>query len=409
MNILIISQYFYPENFRINDLANYFIEKEHDITVLTGYPNYPNGKLFEGYSLFKNGFELYNKIKIYRTPIVPRGGSRFQLIINYLSFFISASFSLHKTANKHFDVILVYEPSPITVMIPAIIAKKKLKVPLYFWLLDLWPDSLIATKTTSNKIVIKSIDKLVSYFYCQSDKILISSSYFKEHILERNGKNEQLMYFPNWADKELEESSLIGTNLLPFSLPDGFKVIFAGNVGESQDFETLIEVAKYLKNFEDIKFIIIGEGRKLKWLKEQILSNKLEDRIFLFGSVTIDKVFPILNKADILYLSLRNERIFESTVPGKLQTYLLAGKPIVSAVNGETFKFVKENKVGIACFSGNISEISKAILEIKNMTHERIEEINKNNKKLYWKKFSRSEILNGLLKDMECSIYAKKT
>lgn len=408
MKILIVSQYFYPENFRINDLAEYFYEKENEVSVLTGYPNYPAGKIYEGYTLFKNKFEIYNGINIHRVPIVPRGKSRIKLIVNFFSFFISASIYSFYLRKQKFDIILVYEPSPITVMIPAILLKKIMKIPLYFWMLDLWPDSLIATNATSNKFIISSLDRLVTYFYSQSDKILISSLYFENHILNRKGNKEQIYYLPNWADKELEESAKVKNLGFSFNLPSGFVIMFAGNIGESQDFGTLIKVAQNLKPNNDIHFVIVGDGRKLNWLKDEIIDKNLTKTFHFFGSVEINKVIPLLFKADVLYLSLKNSLIFESTVPGKFQTYLLAGKPIISAVNGETYELIKQSGVGIPCHSGNVGEITEAILKLKNMSDLERKEMGGLGQKLYWEKYNRTKSLNELIKNMELSIIEKK-
>lgn len=402
MNLLIITQYFYPENFRINDLAEYYIEQGHKVTVLTGYPNYPEGKFYHGYSLFRNNVEIFNSIKIFRIPIIPRGKSKISLTLNYLSYLINSSFFVLFLKKSQFDLIFVYEPSPITVMIPAMIFKKKTGIPIYFWMLDLWPDSLVATNTTKNKFILNLFEKLVASIYKYSDKILISSHSFEQHILSRNGLRKKILYFPNWADKIVEQISKSTTlNTEKPVLPVGFNVMFAGNLGEAQDLETLIKIGIKLNNYKDINFVILGKGRKLEWLKASIQENKLINNFFLLGEIKLEEVMEYLICANVLYLSLNKSDVFKSTVPGKLQTYFLAGRPIVSAVDGETYEIIKNAEAGIPCNSGDVDGVVKAILKIRELSVEEREKIGLNAKSFYWSQFARDTNLKNLIKEME--------
>lgn len=405
MNILIITQYFYPENFRINDLAEYYIEKGHKITVLTGYPNYPEGKYYQGYHFLRNSYEQYNSININRVPIFPRGKNKLLLVLNYLSYLINSSIYVFFIRKNKFDIIFVYEPSPITVMIPAMFLKSRTRIPIYFWMLDLWPDSLIATKTTQNKFILNIIERLVAKIYQTADKILISSYSFERHILSRGGYKNRIIYFPNWADKVIEENSK--SNLLNIKkpeLPKGFNLLFAGNIGEAQDLETLIKVAIELKKNKEINFIIIGKGRKLDWLKTSINENKLNDKFFLLGDIKVGEVLNYLKCSDVLYLSLKKDEVFKSTVPGKLPTYLLSGKPIISAVDGETNDIIKRAEAGIPCEAGDVNEIVKAVLKLRNLREDERKKIGVKAQQYYWSNFAREITLNNLIKEMENTI-----
>lgn len=405
MNILIITQYFYPENFRINDLAEYYIEKGHKITVLTGYPNYPEGKYYQGYRFLRNFYEQYNSININRVPIFPRGKNKILLVLNYLSYLINSSIYVFFIKKNKFDIIFVYEPSPITVMIPAMVLKSRTRTPIYFWMLDLWPDSLVATKTTQNKFILNIIERLVAKIYQTSDKILISSYSFERHILSRGGYKDRILYFPNWADKVIEEISKTNQlNIKKPELPKGFNLLFAGNLGEAQDLETLIKVGIELKKNKDINFIILGKGRKLDWLKTNINENKLNDKFFLLGDVKVEEVFNYLKCSDVLYLSLKKDEVFKSTVPGKLPTYLLSGKPIISAVDGETYDIIKRAEAGIPCEAGDVNGIVKAVLELNNLEEEEREKIGLKAQHYYWCNFSREITLNNLIMEMENTI-----
>ena len=187
MNILIVSQYFHPENFRINDFAFEFQKRGHKITVLSGVPDYPDGIFFNGYGIFKKNRETINGIKIYRAPLITRGsGSAIRLALNYLSFVFGGIFtSLYLLKNK-FDMIFVFEPSPITVGIPAIFIKKIKRIPICFWVLDLWPESISAASGLKSNVIQNMLNPLVKFIYNNSDLIMVSSRGYINSIIEKN-------------------------------------------------------------------------------------------------------------------------------------------------------------------------------------------------------------------------------
>ena len=236
MNILIVSQYFSPENFRINDLADELNHRGNNITVLTNVPNYPHGKYFDGYGIFKKNKENINNINIIRSPIIPRGsGSGIRLTLNYLSFVFGAIFSSLQLINKKFDVIFVFEPSPITVCLPAIFIKKIKKIPICLWVLDLWPESVVSANNLNTKFVPSLLNPLVKYIYNKSDKILVSSKGFIDSIKKRGISKNKIIYFPQWAEEIFKP--LIPKQKLLEKIPNhSFKIMFAGNIGEAQDF-----------------------------------------------------------------------------------------------------------------------------------------------------------------------------
>jgi len=243
--ILIVSQYFWPETFQINGIAKNLKNRGYRITVLTGKPNYPNGKFFNGYGFFKNNYEKWNGIDLYRSPLFPRGsGSGIKLFLNYLSFFLFSSIRI-LTINKKFDLIFVYEPSPITVGIPALIAKKKFKIPIYFWVQDLWPESLTAAGGIKNKFILNVADKITRFIYNSSDKLLVQSKSFIPYIKGQNIKLNKIIYFPNTTESFYKLVS--SNNKYKSIMPQGIKIMFAGNIGEAQSFETLLKAAYYLK------------------------------------------------------------------------------------------------------------------------------------------------------------------
>lgn len=372
MKVLLITQYFYPENFKSNDIAVELTKRGHEVTVLTGLPNYPEGKIYETYGFFTRTRENYQGINVIRTWLLPRGkGGGFRLLLNYFSWAFFASIrALFLSFQKKFDVILVHEPSPITQGFPAIVVKKIQKIPLHFWVLDLWPESLTSAGGIHNKPVLSLFTYMVKYIYNNSDKILISSKGFAASILAKGNYIDKLIYFPNWA----EDSILQGNLDYPIpDLPKGFKIIFAGNIGVSQDVDSIISAALILKEKMDIHFVFIGDGRSKVYLEEFVLENNLNQTVHFLGRFPIDAMKSFFNHADVLLVSLKNELIFNVTVPAKLQAYLCTKKPIIGMLNGEGAQIIDEAKCGFSVNAGDSIGLAKKIIEMYEMNiQERI-------------------------------------
>ena len=233
LKILIVTQYFWPETFKINDLAKYFANKGHEIIVLTGIPNYPKGRYYNNYGIFKNRKENYQGIIIFRSFVIPRGsGSKFLLFINYLSFAIFSSIKVF-FIRKNFDIIFVYEPSPITVGIPAIIKKRINNIPIIFWVTDIWPESVTALLDLPKifkDMIYNMLNPIVKLIYKESDKILVTSEGFKSSILDKSIPSDKIEYFPQWAEKIFKP--IQEPRYLLKSIPkNSFNVMFAGNIG----------------------------------------------------------------------------------------------------------------------------------------------------------------------------------
>jgi len=251
MNILIVTQYFYPETFKSTDLAFELQKRGHQVTVLTGIPNYPEGEIYEGYGYQKNRNQTIDGVEIIRSLLLPRGkGGGARLFLNYYSFAFFASLKALKLAKKKkIDAIIVHEPSPITQFYPALAVKKIQKTPIYFWVMDLWPESLETAGGVKNKSILNYYKRVVKGFYKESEKILITSKGFRKSILEKGDFEDKIEYFPNWAEESISEGEI---NYPIPNLPEGFKILFAGNVGEAQDMDTIMKAALLLKNLKGI-------------------------------------------------------------------------------------------------------------------------------------------------------------
>ena len=395
MKILLVTQYFYPENFKSNDIALELTERGHEVTVLTGLPNYPEGKIYQNYGFFKRVKENYQGIKIIRTWLVPRGkGGGIQIFLNYFSWAFFASLRAFTLSfQKKFDVILVHEPSPITQGLPAIFVKKIQKIPLHFWVLDLWPESLSSAGGVKNKYVLSFFTKMVKYIYNNSDKILISSKGFEESILAKGNYKEKLVYFPNWA----EESILKGDSDYPIPyLPKGFKIIFAGNIGVAQDVKSIIDAALILKDKFDIHFIFVGDGRSKIQLENFVKENNLIETVHLLGRFPLDAMKTFFNQADVLLVSLKDELIFNVTVPAKLQAYLCTEKPILGMLNGEGAKIIYDANCGLSVNAGDSIKLAEKVLELYEMSDNKRKILGANGFKYFEENFTMGKCIDNL-------------
>lgn len=395
MRVLLVTQYFYPENFKSNDIALELTKRGHDVTVLTGLPNYPEGKIHENYGFFKRTKENFQGIHVIRTWLVPRGkGGGIRLFLNYFSWAFFASIrALFLSFQKKFDVVFVHEPSPITQGFPAIVVKKIQKIPLYFWVLDLWPESLSSAGGIKNKYTLSIFTNMVKYIYNNSDKILISSKGFAASILAKGNYNEKLVYFPNWA----EDSILKGNLDYPIpDLPKGFKIIFAGNIGVAQDVDSIIKASLILKEKLDIHFIFIGDGRSKIQLEDFVQENNLNQTVHFLGRFPIDAMKTFFNQADVLLVSLKDELIFNVTVPAKLQAYLCTKKPILGMLNGEGAKMINDANCGLSLNAGDSNGLAEKILELYKMSNEDRNILGGNGFKHFEENFTMSKCIDNL-------------
>lgn len=348
MRVLIVSQYFWPEYFRVNDLA-IELKKNYEVDVLTGYPNYPDGNFYKEFLLNKKKFEKLENINIYRVPIIARKkGNKFQLFLNYLSFLISGifigSFLLRK---KKYDYIITFATSPIIVALVSIFLAKLKNSKHIIWVLDLWPDVLNDLKIINKKnILFKLFKLLVVYIYRRSDIILCQSLSFKKEILSQDEKlKKKLHFFPSWPEDLVNNNDSL--KIVNDKYDSNFtNVVFAGNIGESQNFDLVTKVIKSLNNHK-IRLYVLGEGRDFEKLKNLKIKNNI-DNLFLLGLKKFEEIQYYLLNADFLLISLKYKKTFNSTIPGKFQTYLRYKKPILGFIGGETNQIINKYKIGKA-------------------------------------------------------------
>jgi colanic acid biosynthesis glycosyl transferase WcaI len=369
MHILLITQYFWPEEFRINELAAMMAERGHQVTVLTGIPNYPGGRFFPGYGFTRQKIQHYKGIKVVRVSLIPRGkGGRIRLALNYLSFALNASLMGPIKCSDAYDVIFVYEPSPITVGFAAIIMKQLKSVPIMFWVQDLWPESLSATGAVRSVCIMKVVEMLVRFIYSHCDRILVQSMAFVDAIVQTGVDRSKIKYFPNSAEVIFDSAVECVELIDNVEFPEGFRVMFAGNIGAAQDFETILSATELLKEHRNIHWMIVGDGRMLPWVREQVQVRGLEKTVHLLGRHPLASMPAFYAKADVMLVTLKKEPIFALTIPGKVQSYLACSKPIIAALDGEGARVVEEAGAGLTCPAEDPEALAKTVLKVSNMT-----------------------------------------
>lgn len=400
MRCLLLTNHFYPESFRCNDVAFELVRRGYQVTVLTAIPDYPAGKFHEGYSLFKRRRECINGVKVIRVPIIPRGnGTTVRMLLNYASsIFFFFFYALYQALFRKYDCIFVHDTSPAFIGLPAVLVKKIQRIPLDLWILDMWPQNL-AAGGIRNSFVYKQIDAMMDFIYRNSDIIHISSLGFRKLLRERNVPDEKIAYLPNWSD-----DSIVNTRNMDIpELPQGFIVMFAGNLGEAQNLENVLKAASLLKEQKMIHWVFLGDGRKKPWMEHYVAENHLEDTVHLMGRYPIDAMPGFFKKADVMLVSLADELVFNLTLPAKVQAYMSCAKPIVAMLNGEGQEIIKDAECGWCVGATDVEGLVREVLSIVEVPNEQLKAIGQKGYEYYMKHFQKDicmDIVDRALKQL---------
>jgi len=395
-HILVISQYFYPENFRINDMCDEWVKRGYKVTVITGIPNYPQGKFYKGYSFCKRRKEVVNGVNIVRLPIIPRGKRKTTLIFNYLSFVISGWFWKIFTRIKA-DLVFIFEVSPMTQALPGIWYAKKRKIPCFLYVTDLWPESVEFATGIKSRSIINSIQKMVDKIYKKSTRILTSSRGFIKPIQDRGISIDKIEYWPQYPESIYQpmQKDLIYNILIPQD--DVFNITFAGNIGFAQGLSVLVETAKLLKNDNIIvRFNIIGDGRYKNDLINLIELSNTKEYFNFIDRKAPSEIPKYLSVSDVAFISLNNAKVFEYTLPSKLQSYFACGVPILASANGELSDIIIESKAGFCSPAGNHVDLAKHIITLMNYSIEDLKKIGINGLTYSKNNFDKFKLLDRL-------------
>ncbi len=394
MKITIFSQHFWPENFRINDLAFALSKKVTAINIFTGKPNYSDGKIKKSFQSHLPQIKNFKNIEIIRFPIISRGSaSSLRLILNYISYILSVTFFGFFLKKKLGDIFFVYATSPIFQAIPAIFLGRLFKRPVVLWVQDLWPENLVDTGYIKNKIIIKIVKTFVKIIYDYSDLILCQSQDFYRVIKKITNTNSKIFYNPsNYKFRARERKNL---------KKKYFDFYYTGNLGKGQSISKLLKIFSnemLIKN--KIRLFIYGGGKEFKLIDNYIKKNKYSN-ISLNKPVSSKKLKKRINKADCFILKLNEGYGLSKTIPAKFQTYLSFGIPILSINKGIVSNIIKNNKIGYACSTKNTSDLYKLIIKIKKLKFKELQQIYKNSEKLYYKNFEINSSCKKLKKYLE--------
>lgn len=395
-HILVIAQYFYPEQFRINDICKEWVKRGYKVTVVTGIPNYPQGKYYAGYGLFKNRKEMYNGIEIIRIPLIPRGNNSIMLALNYLSFVVSGFFWNLFTKIKA-DYVFIFEVSPMTQALPGVWYSQKRGIPCYLYVQDLWPENVEIITGIKNKHIIGSIGRMVDYIYARCTKIFTTSNSFVDSIEKRNVPRDLIEYWPQYAEDFYLPLEKMTINEIPND--DAFNIVFAGNIGNAQGLEILPKVAVLLKKEQlskKIRFNIVGDGRFKETLIKMVNTSNVADMFNFIPKQPANRIPEFMAASDSAFLCLTDNPLFAMTIPAKLQSYMACGIPIIASAEGETNQIIKSSSSGLSSPAGDAVKLAENIIELSSKSSDELKHLGINARNYYDKNFNKEKLLNSM-------------
>ena len=408
MRVLLLSQHYWPESFRITEVVESLQGAGCSVSVLTGQPNYPDGLVFEGYRAWATRLEEHPLgYTIYRVPLVPRGqGGAVRLAMNYLSFILSASvLGAWLLRGQRFDVIFVYGTSPILQAIAGVVLKQLKGTKLVIWVQDLWPQSLEVTGFVRNRLVLNTVAALVRWIYRQSDLLLVQSKSFVPTV-QAMAEETQVEYHPNPGELAFDLNFEV-TGEPACLLKPGFNVVFAGNLGTVQALDTLLAAAELLTASQDVRLVLIGSGGRSDWLRQEVMRRGLSN-VHMAGRFPPQAMPAILAQASALLVSLARGPVLSQTVPSKVQAYLAAGRPIVASIDGEGARIVEEAGAGITCPAEDAEALARAILRLRFMSPEELSSMGDAGRRYYENNFDPTTLASKLVERLREVVKPKK-
>ena len=365
MRIAFISQYFFPEQFSNNALARELVRRGHEVHAFPCVPNYPAGRFFEGYSNAVRREEVWEGVRISRAYTMPRGRGGLSLIANYLTYPLAASWTMARRLKPRADVSFVSMPSPLFQALAGIVLRWRTGTPCVYWVQDIWPESATYTLNITSKPVVAALDRACGWLYRRADLIMVQSAAFADMIHRFGVPRDRIRVLPNTAPDSYRPLAPGQAAEVAHLVPqDGFRLMFAGNIGESQDFDTLIAAAGLLRDRRDLRWVIVGSGRDEARARRLVAENRLEAHFHFLGRHPEEAMPKLFAHADAMLVSLKDIPIFALTVPYKLQCYFACGKPVVASLNGEGARIVGESGAGVAVAAGRPEALADAVLRM---------------------------------------------
>lgn len=393
MKILVVSQYFYPEPFRINTICQELVARGHDVTVMTAYPQYPEGEIYEGY-----GFDIpyeteWNGVHIHRVKTHPRGHNALGLLRNCVDYVVAGNRWVRRCKEKY-DRVFVFGLSPATLALPAVTYKKKFGTPVYYYLQDLWPESVHEVMGIRFPPLTYAINRIVNCIYKHSDVILCTSNGYIQNLKGKGVPAHKMVYWPQFCMEqdfaETQKPSIYGE--------DTFNVVFTGNIGDAQGLDLLVETADKLKG-KGVRFYLVGDGRAKERLEQLVKQRGIQDDVIFVGRVSEEEANRYVHFADCAYLSFRSNPLFDLVLPAKLQTYLACGAPILAAASGESAEVINEAQCGITV-SPQVDDLVQAVQKMVSLSSEQRKTMADNARQYSKEHFDKDALINELLERM---------
>lgn len=403
MKILIVSQYYFPEQFQINEIAPELVKRGHDVTVLCGVPNYPKGVVYNGYatknerSQAEAEYFRQTGVKVMHCNQIPRGHNPLQLILNYFSFVRNSKTVIQKMVaaeEAKYDIVLGYQLSPITSMYAALEYKKLTGVPVVYYTLDLWPVSAQSQIHNTKNPLYRLVARMSRHLYAGADKILVTSRPFIDYLHEVNNiPFDRMAYLPQHAGEEMLDMDL---NAAENGIAD---FMFAGNIGAGQRIDVIIAAARILGPRPDYKIHIVGDGSKRMELEAEVVAEGLQDNVVFYGNQKRADMPSFYKKADALLITLRGNNEVGNTMPGKMQMYMTAGKPVLGAINGAANEVINESRCG-SCVKAGDAEGLAVIMKDFIEHPDSYKECGKNARAYFKTHFTLDHFMNGLEREL---------
>lgn len=399
--VLVVSQHFWPEGFRINDICDYLVEKGVDVEVLCGLPNYPKGEFFPGYTWRGPFKEKHNGMQIFRAPEIPRGdNSSLRIFLNYLSFPAASLLHLPRLMFGKYDKIFLYQLSPVMMSITGLILSKVRRIESTMYVLDLWPENLFSVLNIQNKFLRRLAEKVSHWHYRQADKIVVLSEQMRGKIHSITGLPDEKITVVPQACESLYEEEIHDPELMQ-RLGEGFKVVFTGNISPAQSFETIIDAAETLRSegLTDISWVIVGDGMSRSDVEKEIARRGLGDLFKFEGHHPVADVPKYTTLADVLVGCLVKSELLEATIPAKVMSYIASGRPLALAMDGEVRSLVEDQaQCGLVGPAGDSAALADNIRSLHAMTPEQRQGLGMKGKAYHFANLERSIVL-GRLKD----------
>lgn len=402
LRVAFISQYFYPEQFSNNAMVEELVQRGHDVEVVCCVPNYGRDEFFEGYSNKNRRIETLMGARVYRAHTIPRGHTRFQLVLNYLWFPVSGSWTIWRRIKGRPDVSFVSMPSPLLQALPAIFLRWRKGTPIIMWVQDLWPGSVLLNLEIKNKILKKLLGGICAWIHRKADLVLVQSEAFRSTIEAHGVAAEKIVYFPNTAPatfRPLQGSEARDVSRL---IPDGkFVLMFAGNIGESQDFDTLLSAASILREKKELAWVIVGSGRDEPRVRQKVEQLGLTDAFVFAGRHPADDMPSFFHHADAMIVSLDDNEVFDLTVPYKIQGYMACGKPILASLNGEGARKISESGAGLVAPASSPEKLAATITSMMELSESERQKMGRLGQEYFLREWSQSVVYGRLEKALK--------